>query len=242
MIVSFMYHRISHTGIQDDIQRFTTHLQALSTRYPIVWPGEKANNPINFCLTFDDAYFDFYHYVFPILQRLNLKAVLAVPIKYILETTDCSPQRRLSVPYAECMQDDNYLQYAPFCTWQEIKTMSDSGLVKIASHSYHHYDLTQVDELDTEIIASKQILEAKLSTAVECFFYPYGKMNRQIQHRVNKTYPYAFRIGNAVNRSWQESLFYRINADPYWQQQKSLGSRDRLKYQFKYWQNKLRLK
>lgn len=235
-----MYHRISEGG-QNDVDRFATHLRSLKKNYPFVWPGEQ-HPSTSVCLTFDDAYADFYHFVFPLLQELELKAVLAVPVKFILDDCSHSMAERLAVPYQACMEGDTYQRLAPFCTWKEIKTMHNSGLVKIASHSYTHADLTRTHYIEQELSLSKHLLEKNLEAPIESFIYPYGKMTRSIQTQVEQHYRYAFRIGNASNRNWNTSLYYRINADPYWQQQRDLTCWDQFNYQLKYWKNRVRAK
>lgn len=164
------------------------HLKYIAKNYNIVLPGDKTNPfKINVCLTFDDGFYDFYHFVFPILKKLNIKALLAIPIKYILEDTNLSPDLRLSVNYKEATKENNFKNKAPFCTWKEIIEMQNSNLVKIASHSYSHQNLTNENiDLDFEIIESKKILEKILKTEIDIFVYPLGKFNEKIHKKVKE--------------------------------------------------------
>ncbi len=168
------------------------------------------------CLTFDDAHYDFYHTVFPLLKQYNLKALLGVPTRYILEKSNLSSEERLSVPYTLAMQDGFFDKKAPFCTWEEIEEMVASGHVQVASHSHAHCNLTfSFVNLQREIIQSKEILEARLKQPVTSFIYPFGRLNGEVHRLVSKHYPYSFRIGSAASFSWDctRGPISRISAD-----------------------------
>ncbi len=217
MLLTFLYHRIGDGKFANSKNLVENHLAYLAKKFNIVLPGNKLKFfKLNICLSFDDGFYDFYHYVFPILKKLKIKALLSIPIKYILEKTTIDPQTRLSVSYKDAMQEKNYLNKAPFCTWQEIKEMSDSKLVQIASHSYNHLSLIDNDvDLDLEIIQSKKILQEKLNTQINTFVYPLGKFNEQIHSKVKQHYKYVMRIGTGINFTWQNinSITYRILSD-----------------------------
>ncbi len=188
----------------NSLSMFREHLQFLKERYPIVLPGDPLiKRKRSICLTFDDATFDFYHYVFPLLKEFTIKALLGVPASYILDSTDLTPDERLKVPYPLMMQEGIYEQKAPFCTWKELKEMVSSGLVEVASHSYLHCNLTfNFVDLEREIVRSKELIESKLDQPVTSFIYPFGKMTLAVQEFVSKHYLYAFRIGSALNFGW----------------------------------------
>lgn len=82
----------------------------------------------SYLITFDDGYEDFYTHVFPLLTLFKLPAVMAVVGKWIEE----------GVPSKN--ETDPHFRKQRFLSWAQIKEMTDSGLVEIASHSYdlHH--------------------------------------------------------------------------------------------------------
>lgn len=216
MLLTFSYHRINSDKYSNTKKILQDHLTHIAKNYKVVLPSDKLNPfKLNICLSFDDAFYDFYKYVFPLLKKLKIKAILAVPIKYILKSTSLTDDIRLNVPYKDAMKDDIYITKAPFCTWQEIKEMADSKLVEIASHSYNHVNLIHSKDLDLEIIKSKEILEEKLKTEISTFVYPMGKFNEKIHKKVKLHYKYAMRLGSAINFSWQNisSITYRIISD-----------------------------
>lgn len=217
MMLAFLYHRVGDGKYANPPEMLERHFALLSERYKIVLPGEKLDRfSLNVCLTFDDATYDFYHYAYPLLKRLGLRALLAVPSAYILEETSAPPALRLSIPYSSAMKGDYYRTHAPFCTWAELREMQESGYVSIASHSMsHQHLLTPGLDLEREIRGSKVLLEEKLGREINTFVYPLGKFNGEIQKRVKKHYEFAMRIGTAWNRSWQNSsgVIYRVISD-----------------------------
>lgn len=76
-------------------------------------------------LTFDDGYIGFYTRVYPLLKLFNYPAVFAIETGW-LET----PENE-KVSYGAEFKNRN-----EFLTWAQIREMSESGLVEIASHSH----------------------------------------------------------------------------------------------------------
>lgn len=216
MLRVVMYHHIN----SDDLPLSNTdammeaHLRQVAEHYTSVFPGEEAADAI--CLTFDDAYYDFYHYVFPLLKRYGLKALLAVPAAYILDDTDVAPHERLSLKHREIYEGENYRTHAPFCTYAELREMIRSGHVAVASHSMNHVNLAEPGvDLGEEIAASKRLLEEKLGCRIDSFVLPFGKYSAASVDFAREYYRYVFRIGNAFNPSWEGigGLIYRIKGD-----------------------------
>jgi len=215
MIPVIMYHHINSDDLplSNSDSMMDAHLRLISERYVTIFPGEEFQSS-SICLTFDDAYYDFYHYVFPLLRKYNLKALLAVPSAFILDDTDITPEKRLSLKHHKIYE--NYQIFAPFCTYEELREMVQSGHVVIASHSMNHINLSDEGaDLEREIFGSKVILEEKLGCRVESFVLPYGKYNDAAVALAREHYGYIFRIGNALNPSWDGigGLVYRIKGD-----------------------------
>lgn len=212
-----MYHRIGSGKYANSLERLRSHFMFLKEQYPLVLPGDPlAQGKLSLCLTFDDATYDFYHYIFPLLKELNVRVLLGVPVSYIQDTTNLSSEERLSVPYPLLMQEGFYDQKVPFCTWEELREMVRSGLVEMASHSYLHCNLTlDFVDLNREVVLSKEILEQKLSQPVTSFIYPFGKVTLALHEYVSQHYPYAFRIGSALNWGWGKNKkpLNRVPAD-----------------------------
>lgn len=101
-------------------------------------------------VTFDDGFENNYTVAYPILKKYNIPATMFVIVN------------RVGSP--------------GFLTWEEIKEMSDSGLITIGSHTRVHFWLLNSDKrfLDEEVNSSKNILEEKLGKSVDTFCYPMG--------------------------------------------------------------------
>ena len=240
-----MYHRVHNTLFPVKPDVFQKYITNMASKYPIIVPGENLEQKISVCLTFDDAYYDFYHFVFPLLKKLNIKAVLAVAPKFILNKTDVCAKDRLNVPYNDAVKDGIYQKKAPFCTWQELHEMQQSGHVIIASHSYNHSNMTDASiDFEKEVLLSKKEIEDKLKISVDIFVYPYGKMNKEVHKQILKHYTYVMRIGSALNKNWQNrsNCIYRFDAEHYWPQGKMLQVSDYAKLYYKYLCNSIRKK
>lgn len=244
-LLTLMYHRVHDPKNNLPTHQFVEHLHQLAERYAIVTPkAPLKKDTLNVCLTFDDAYCDFYHVVFPLLKKLNIKALLAVSTRYIQEKTDLSYEYRSQIPYPQGMSDDIAQSFAPFCTWQELREMQESGYVTIASHGDSHTSLAcDKSNFDQEIIQSKFKLEDKLGCPIEDFIYPFGDLNPRSHALVQKHYERGYRIGTALNKNFTPSsqLLYRVDADALWLRG---GKLEALlsKWRRKYWLNRIRMK
>lgn len=215
MLPVVMYHHVNSDDLplSNSEVMMKAHLELISERYTTVFPGDSITSR-SICLTFDDAYYDFYYYVFPLLKKYNLKALLAVPTAFILDETDIEPEKRLSLKHQDMYE--NYQAFAPFCTYAELREMVHSGHVEIASHSMNHVNLTEDGiDLEKEIFGSKVILEDKIGCRIDSFVLPFGKYNDASVALAREHYSYVFRIGNALNPSWDGigGLLYRIKGD-----------------------------
>lgn len=217
MMLTLLYHRVGDGKYANPLPILEKHLTWIASHARVIWPGEALKRfHLNVCLTFDDATFDFYYYVFPLLKRLGLRAILAVPAGLIQDQSDLDPALRLSVPYSQAMKDETARTHVPFCTWTELREMVQSGYVQIASHSFSHQNMLLDNlDLDQEIQGSKRLLEEKLQTSVSTFVYPMGKFNRAVHQLVKQHYSFAMRIGSACNTSWQNlsQITYRVDCD-----------------------------
>lgn len=249
MLLILMYHQIVDPLQPYGTAEFKTHLQYLQDNFPLKIPGSSLEpNTINICLTFDDAYFDFYHSVFPILRQMGIPAVLGIPTSFIPDTVHATTVERLSVAYpsgilAHSRSSD------PLCSWQEIKEMIKSGLVIPASHSSSHADLTNLPSFSCvtkfvqhELVESKQLLEQKLSTTVDTFIFPYGKMSAFMQQQAKTHYKFLMRIGGAINLGWDAPVLYRLDAQHLWPTNEPIDRWLIQKARLKYWLNQLRNK
>ena len=181
-------------------------------RYSNVLPGDQLEpGNLNVCLSFDDGYFDFHATVFPLLIKHGLRAMLAIPPGVVRQQVDPANRDRLNVDSAEAFADPGK---GGFCTWPELERMVGSGRVRLAAHGFSHVRLDlAIGGLAAEVDAPKAILESRIGRPVESFvFSVWPLLAASLQH-APRSYPYVFRIGGALNRSWNSRLPCRVDAD-----------------------------
>ena len=244
MLLNLMYHQIVTPDRPHMLEKFEKHLVYLKSNFHITTPlAAMATDKINITLTFDDAYFDFYHCIYPLLQKYQIKAILGIPTGLIEDKCNNRAEVRLNVAYPQALEDPLEKPKQPLCSFEEIKIMTDSGLVEAASHSHSHINLSKSlpkEVLDTEILKSKDILSEKLGTLVNYFIYPFGKFCKQTHELVCKNYTHAFRIGGAINLNNKNQMLYRIDADHIWKNNIKISKVYLLKLKLKYYLNILR--
>ena len=139
--------------------------------------GEMPEKPV--ILTIDDGKLGVYKNAYPLLQKYNMKAVLAV-IGTEIHAASEAPELRSENP-------------APYCTWAELAEMSASGHVEIASHSYgfhvyQHDGRIGADSGDPNTMADFRIGAYKdFRTLQDCL------KNFDIPAAVTFAYPYSAR-------------------------------------------------
>jgi hypothetical protein len=66
MLLVLMYHRIKNADV------FRSFARYISQNHPVVIPGDALPpGKLSICHTFDDAYYDFYHFVYNTPQKLD---------------------------------------------------------------------------------------------------------------------------------------------------------------------------
>lgn len=151
--------------------------------------------PKTVVITFDDGYESNYVYAYPILQRYNLKATIAVIVKSSLDGVSGSNG-----------------EYDPagktHLTFEQMREMVKSGLIEIGSHSYDgHAYITTADSdygkfftqrkylpelgrseiydeyftrINDDLRLSKYILEQELGREICYFAFPYGSNSSDV--------------------------------------------------------------
>ncbi len=104
-------------------------------------------------LTFDDNYLGQYQYAFPLLKKYRYPAVWSVHTAYV-----------------------GHPAGKPKATWAQLREMQQSGLIEIASHTVNHipFDRLTPDQIRTELVESKRVLEKNLGVPVRYFTYAEG--------------------------------------------------------------------
>lgn len=133
-------------------------------------------------ITFDDGYEDNYTNMFPILKKYNAKATISV--------------------ITGCINTPGHL------TSEQIKEMSDSGLVSIQTHTETHPDLSSLkyDDLLNEIVRSSETIENITGVPVTVVCYPYGKYNDEVLSIVRERFNIGLSTEDAMSKSSKNVL------------------------------------
>ena len=163
--------------------------------YTAVLPGElvdyvngKAGLPDKpVMITFDDGYYNNLVYVLPILERMDMKAVISVVGSYTQKASELMDQ---NPAYA-------------YLTWEDLRALEESGRVEIASHTYALHAIKNGREgVKRKSWETKEEHEALLISDIETFqnaivehgglsigtfAYPYGRWDNDAEAVLRKT-------------------------------------------------------
>lgn len=119
-------------------------------------------------ITFDDGYTDNYTEMYPLLKKYNAKATVFL--------------------ISDMIGHEYYL------TEEQIKEMSDSGLVSFQSHTAGHSPLTELteDELYSELKNSAEKIERITDKKVTVISYPNGKYTYSLLDSVSEIYTFGY--------------------------------------------------
>lgn len=160
--------------------RFAAHMEILAERgYTVVslkqftdWlRGATPCSSPAILLTFDGGYGDQLENAVPVLDALKFPATF-FPISGDLDDPDAAIGRR------------------------DLAALAATGHT-IGCHTHTHPDLTELppNELEREIVGSKQMLEDLLGRSIEAFCYPYGARNSVVAAAVRQAgFDVAFTI------------------------------------------------
>ena len=158
-------------------------------------------------LTFDGGYLDFFNCAFPLLKRFDFTATVFLVTEFIGKTNSWEKA------------DSEELQ---LMGWPEIRQLRDAG-IEIGSMSATYQPLTGLSptEIVREGAKSRVILERGLRKPVKCFAYPYGNVDKIVEHLVGATgYTYGVSCESRFS-NFEDSLLLlpriQVTAENFWQ-------------------------
>lgn len=125
-------------------------------------------------LTFDDGHYNNYGYLFPLLEKYDMKAVISIVGAYTDKFTET---------------DEANLNYS-YLRWKDIKELMTTGRIEFQNHTYSlHSNIGkrigtkkikgETDEhyknvLEEDILNLQQEFEENTNYTPQCFTYPFG--------------------------------------------------------------------
>jgi len=197
-----LYHRIAK--IKDDPYQlavspdnFREHLKYLKDNFRIIPLAQlvdeiKARKIVNgtIVIAFDDGYADNLHHATPTLKELNLPAAIFITINSNSST------------------DGQLLNN------EEIRTLSELGLIEIGSHTLNHPRLSKISttKQEKEISESKNKLQSIINRSVNSFAYPFGDKKSFTKDTINlvKKAGYHYACANIHERVTSRSDIYAM--------------------------------
>lgn len=124
-------------------------------------------------ITFDDGYDNNYRNAYPLFKEFNMKATFFV--------------------ITNAIGRDRYM------TAEQLREMSDSGLISVQSHSYYHTRLSSLDSAQQQyqMIKSAEMIEEITGKRPYVLSYPEGAFNETTLQLASKYYDVAVRTGAA---------------------------------------------
>lgn len=175
-----MYHMVrphlkgsKFNGLRVDPVMFEKHIQYLVhngwnfyTMSELIDNKEKLPKK-SIAITFDDGYEDNFTNAFPILQKYNVKSTIYLVVDR--HNREWSSKRKSKNNTGELVKE-------PKLTDSQVKTMIESGLLEIGSHTITHDNLSNISQKQKhdEIYKSKTIIEENFNIECNSFCYPFG--------------------------------------------------------------------
>ncbi|MFC1804594.1 polysaccharide deacetylase family protein [Candidatus Omnitrophota bacterium] len=174
--------KYDYLGLKVSLQNFSAQMHFLKENDYTVFSLEElickveAGEQIpsrSVAITFDDGYGENIRNVSDVLKKYNFTATFFIGLNYILNKIDYSKK--------------NYWQYWDFLNKEEIRNLLVLGNT-IGSHSCTHQDMLRLSlqEAESEMTESKNILQKMLSININLFSYPHGKYNEKLKQILKK--------------------------------------------------------
>ncbi len=140
-------------------------------------------------VTFDDAYSHLLGPAYSVLQKYSVPCTIFVPTRFIggrnewdLTGDGVAPKRLMSAG--------------------DLSSLAREGLVDIGSHTVDHVSMRGLNrqEMDAQLMQSKQTLEDLLAKPVDSFAYPFGQLRNFSKESTEAVQKAGYKI--AVTTRW----------------------------------------
>lgn len=195
------YHHISELSRS----LFTEQLIFLKKYYNFLDPeeflmileGRACSEGISLLLTFDDGFSSNRWVAEYILKKMGIKAIFFVPSDFVSCEKRTDQELYIKEKIFKRKLSPGELKEMSPMSWDDLKWLLSEGHV-IGAHTRNHVSLemiSDIKELEDEIINGGLILEEKLGINIDCFAYPLGKIdniNKNTMAIIQRHYKFCF--------------------------------------------------
>lgn len=152
-------------------------------------------------ITFDDGFRDFCSNAFPVLQKYGFSSTVFLPTGFIgKEPSEFKGKKCL--------------------LWQEVRNLRKKGII-FGSHTVNHLKLNMLksDELEFELMRSKEQIEDEIGEPVESFSYPFAFPQGDKEFIANlrgilERYGYKYGVNTRIGTSGRNDDFLFLKRIP----------------------------
>jgi peptidoglycan/xylan/chitin deacetylase (PgdA/CDA1 family) len=197
-----MYHHVNPVGNFINVRphNFEAHMRYLkgagftslhTAEFSDILTGRQEAPKRPVMITFDDGWLDNWVFAFPLLKKYNMKAVIFLITSRIAEQGKRTRSDEAPVDPLPTHRDSGKLiqqgrTAEVMLSWDEVHEMMNSGLVEFHSHTHSHtrWDKLVLDRdkrneaLRKDLLAAKDIMEARLNMSDEALCWPQGFFDR----------------------------------------------------------------
>lgn len=132
-------------------------MDPLNLKTLFLWSQDKSEARRPFMITFDDGHISNMELAAPVLRGFNLTAVFFITA--------------------------NLIGKPDYMTWEHVRHLKQAGM-EIGSHGLNHtpYTALSEDQIETELVTSKKMIEENIGDAVTAFSVPGGFYKESIAH------------------------------------------------------------
>ncbi len=132
-------------------------------------------------VSFDDGFRTVYENAMPIMQKYGVKGTIYLPTAFI---------------------DEN----EKFITWEMAEKMIRTGAWSFSAHTHNHVDIRCIQNVQSEIKQSNEIIQERLGVKPVAFCMPFGGYSKKTVSTVRAAGGYSYMLSSCYGRTNEDKL------------------------------------
>ena len=165
---------------------FRDQIRRLAERYELVDLGTLATtrdpSRKRIAITFDDGFRNVYENALPVLAEFDAPATLFVNPAFVDDENADQLRARHDLPPSA---------HDISLTRDQLREIAADERYTVGNHTFSHPDLSELpngDAVREEVVDAKRWLEERFDVSVDCFSYPYGRVDERAAEVVAETH------------------------------------------------------